>query len=138
MLTSYGLLVYFGLKEYKKYYDEQATATATATATGALGDRNDDRDNGSSRSGINNPLTGNPMLVSRSWYYGRSLAKGAGGGGVGGEESESLLPDSAGREELKSKEDGKLYQTATEYRVDRADSYPLPCAPATSYTHEEE
>lgn len=125
MLTSYGLLAYFGFKEYRKFNAEQ---TATANA-GALISRCDDNLSGSRGE------TSNPLLVSRSWYYGRSLARGAGGGGRG-EESESLLSEGAGREELKSKEDTKLYQTAIEYRVDRSDFYPLPCAPAASYTHD--
>jgi hypothetical protein len=126
VLTSYGLLAYFGFKEYRKFNAEQ---TATATP-GTLNGGNDDPNSG------NRNETGNPLLVSRSWYYGRSPARGAGGGGGREEESESLLTEGAGREELKSKENTKLYQTAIEYRVDRADYYPLPCAPAASYTHD--
>lgn len=125
MLTSYGLLAYFGYKEYRKFHDEQTATFNTVSPTGSLDDH--------STSGRTE--NANPLLVSRSWYYGRTAARGAAGGGRG-EESESLLSEAAGREELKTKEDTKLYQTAIEYRVDRADYYPLPYAPAASYTHD--
>lgn len=121
VMTSYGLLVYYGVKEYRKNCNGEIETTAAA-------DMDDSHQGG--------PIP-NQLLVSRSWYYGRTnarerdtvLAVSRGG------ELEPLI-DSGVVDKPKSKVESRIYQTAVEYRVDRNDFYSLPTAPAASITHE--
>jgi hypothetical protein len=120
VMTSYGLLVYYGVKEYRKNCNGEIGTTAAADM--------DDSQGGP---------TPNQLLVSRSWYYGRTNHR----------ERETILGVSRGGEleplieggvadKPKSKAESRIYQTAVEYRVDRNDFYSLPTAPAASIAHE--
>ena len=118
-MTSYGLLVYYGVKEYRKNCNGEMETTAAADMDDSSGP------------------TPNQLLVSRSWYYGRTNTRERETflTGVRGGELEPLI-DSGVTDKPKSKVESRIYQTAVEYRVDRNDFYSLPTAPAASITHE--
>ena len=138
-LTSYGLLSLYGIKECRKRNAARVEANARNR------DNNNNNGNGAGSSGN---VTGNPLLVSRSWTYTRNLLSGDRDSsltGSRGSEFEHLLPDGKLRGDVdrgeeseytrgKDKGEERVYQTAIEYLVDGdgSDSYPLPAAPATT------
>ena len=120
MVMSYGLVVYYGFKHYRKSQLERQAAAETAMLS---------VDNSSSM------ISDTGMLVSRSWMYGRTQTGAASynNNGYGDrDESTFLLEDERAGGRVRMKDDARIYQVAVEYRSDINEYYPLPCAPASS------
>ena len=142
-MMSYGLVIYFGLTQYRK----KRRLTHAAAEAAALSDSGNINSSGGGPGGI-----GSGMLVSRSWMYGRTQieqgvstanrSRTSGGNDGSGEESTSLLEShrrdidqDKDNDRNKGKNKGeavRLYQTAVEYRGDTTEYYPLPRAPASA------
>ena len=139
---SYGLVSYFGLKQYRANLLAREAAAAEAI-------------NNNNSNNSNNSNSNNTMLVSRSWMYGRTRESDSQNRG---EELQSLLGDSrdkdggsggslgtggpglgslGGRDgrDGRGKEEARIYQTAVEYSVDTHEYQPLPRAPAAHSTN---
>ena len=125
VVMSYGLIGYSCFKQCRsRLAARQAAADERSNV--------DDSSNNISYTGT---------LVSRSWAYGRTQRESALNSNSrirNGDESTSLLDNEVGGASgrLKTKNDARIYQTATEYGNDTTEYYQLPSAPATSATTE--